>query len=225
MTITSLKEFFGYLNHSCKYLVLRNWDNLLDDDIYVEDHEDIDILCDDLHSFIRLSGARRIHKECDRDNYMVVIEEKRVRLDVRWIGDGYYPSEWERKMLERRVMNYQDVYIPCPEDHFYSLSYHALIQKPSLSSEYLFKLSDLYASISNVETKLDEHGLITLLVRYLSLSSYKVTLPKDPGVLFNKSVVQNMSKEIDIILLFKRRVFKFKQRIRSYFKRFDNRLS
>ncbi len=43
---SELKELFGKLNQNCNYLVLRNWDNIFDNNlnIYGNGHEDIDIL-------------------------------------------------------------------------------------------------------------------------------------------------------------------------------------
>ena len=42
----------------------------------------------------------------------------------------------EIKMLENRQKSTVGVYIPNREDHLFSLLYHALLQKPSLSDKY-----------------------------------------------------------------------------------------
>ncbi len=43
----SIEEFFSALNAAgINYLVLRNYENLLKPEIYVDGHGDIDLLCD-----------------------------------------------------------------------------------------------------------------------------------------------------------------------------------
>lgn len=215
-----IRDLFEDLNNTCNYIVLRNWDNLYDDSIYGPYHEDIDILCDDLERFIINTGARRIHKEKDRDNFIVKIGDLDIRFDVRWIGDGYYPTEWERKMLENRILNENNVFIMSPEDYFYSLSYHALVQKPFLSPEYIQKLNESYASMNNsFETPLDEEKIKTLLNNYLKEKGYSVVLARDPGVFFNEKVASNMSVHIDKVRYCRRKLFILKSRAQFVFRK------
>ena len=218
MITTNVKEFFEYLNRKCKYLVLRNWQGICDDSIYSDGHEDIDILCDDLKSFLSLSGAQRIHKENNRDNFMVLIGNHSVRFDVRWIGDGYYPIEFEQLMLEHRVLNQSDIYVPSLEDYFYSLAYHALIQKPDLSSEYKSDLNKIYASFSNNKEELNRDQILNILRDYLNTNGFEVVLPKDPGVFFNNRAAILLPNRLDKTLQLKRRIFRIKQRLLSYLK-------
>lgn len=47
----------------------------------------------------------------------------------RYAGMPYYPPLLSQRMLDRRVMKDGLVAVPCPEDHFLSLAYHAIYQK------------------------------------------------------------------------------------------------
>lgn len=219
-----LKDFFEYLNRNCTYLVLRNWDNLLDETMYGAGHEDIDILCSDIKEFITLTGAKRVHKERCRDNYIVSFGERQVRFDVRWVGDGYYPADWEAQMLERRVLNDQFIYVMELEDYFFSLLYHALLQKPSLSSEYLQKLNKTYNLLFESSGELGEKELLELLNDYLSRNGYCFEVTRDPGVFVNKTNVRHLPKKNNIYRLCNNELFRLKHILIGYYSRFVRRV-
>lgn len=219
-----MKEFFDYLNENCNYLVLRNWDDLLDEDMYGTGHEDIDILCDDLESFLHTTGAVRIHKENYRDNFIVPIGEDKVRLDIRWIGDGYYPTEWERKMLERRTLNQQGIFILCSEDYFYSLAYHALLQKPQLSSEYLTKLNTAYYLLNHTHAALSAKDILLILNSFLLDNDYVIEITNDPGVYINKKITCRLPRRVNGKRNLRRFCFEMKNRVVYYINRLKSKL-
>lgn len=185
--IRTIKDLFEYLNSNCTYVVLRNWDDIFDENIYGTGHEDIDIMCDNIDTFIQLTNAQRINGSKYRDNLVVLVGSMKVRFDVRYIGDNYYPAEWQRNILSRRVQLPNGLYIMCEEDYVYSLAYHALCQKPALSEEYYNKISVAYKKLLNVDPtiKIAEADFIRILARYCTSHSYSVFTPEDPGVFIN----------------------------------------
>lgn len=185
--IVTIRQLFDLLNKNLEYLVLRNWDDLFEEKIYGDGHEDIDVLCRDLNSFKMLTGAKPIFSSRYRNNYIVHIGKLRVRFDVRFVGDGYYPQKWEDLMLKRRVVNGVGIYIPSKEDYFYSLAYHALLQKPIFSDEYLKKVVEAYNVSKNHVKNIDAKEIRTLLSKFCAQNSYSVEIPSDPGVYLNKS--------------------------------------
>lgn len=215
-----LNDLFDYLNRNCNYLVLRNWDNLLDEDIYSAGHEDIDILCDSLDKFLKLTGAKRLHPEKDRDNYVVSFSGANVRFDVRWVGDGYYPIEMEKAMLNNRQLNEQSFYIPSIEDYYYSLAYHALLQKPFLSDEYLQKLNNTRQLITNSVGSMPQSAIREELILFLKLNGWKVELPCDPGVYVNTSNLQKFPIKNSPRRKMNRNMLLLKQWFLSYYHRF-----
>lgn len=182
---SELKNLFNTLNKECKYLILRNWDNIFDENIYGTGHEDIDILCEDKNTFVKITGAKSVHKNKYRDNFLVQCGSLKVRFDVRWIGDGYYPAEWEKAMLENRILNSIGVYIMNNEDYCFSLSYHAVLQKPYLSVEYLQKINDAYNVNSKETIKMDEQDIVSKLKQFLAEHDYNYIIPSDPAVYIN----------------------------------------
>lgn len=187
-----IRNLFDYLNDNCSYIVLRNWENLFEKDIYTDGHEDIDILCEDREEFVSLIKAHRIHPENTRDNYIIQWNNIKVRVDVRWVGDGYYPSEMERVMLINRVRNQQGIFIPSRNDFYYSLLYHALVQKPFLSEEYMVRLMSIRQDKYDANREQIEPKLLEELRNYLIVNSLSIEYPNDPGVYLNKRVMKRM---------------------------------
>ena len=132
----SIEEFFSALNAAgINYLVLRNYENLLEPELYVGGHGDIDLLCDDAQSIARLVEAQPKAPKSTRllddgIHYLIFVDGTPVQLDLRQVGDGYYCTKWEKDLLERKV-KYDCFYVMNPVDYFYTLAYHAILQKRS----------------------------------------------------------------------------------------------
>lgn len=184
--ITTIRQFFDFLNKECDYLVLRNWDDIFDEGIYGSGHEDIDILCRDLDSFIALTNAKRVHSSEFRDNFFVKIGKMNVRFDVRHVGDGYYPLKWEDSMLNNKVLTEQNIYIMGLPDYAYSLSYHALIQKPTLSDEYKKKVINALQRLDEHKVDFQDSDILKMLQSFCIRNNYVIETPSDPGVYLNK---------------------------------------
>lgn len=213
MQTDELIAFFRYLNsHSC-YLILRNWEDLFDDsNAGASQHEDIDVLCDDLLAFVSLTGAKPVHGEKNRDNYVIPIGTDLIRFDIRSVGDGYYPEPWEKRMLERRILSDNGVFVMHPEDYYFSLLYHALLQKPSVSNEYLSRLKQLSHSLGN-ERISKENLFIASLKTFLSDHRYKVEIPRDPGVYLQWATMRKMGYQMSLRRLAERLLFKVRKKI------------
>lgn len=187
LDIRTIRDLFDYLNTNCIYVVLRNWDDIFDENIYGSGHEDIDIMCDNIDTFIRLTNAKRINGNKYRDNLVVAVGSLKVRFDVRYIGDNYYPAEWQKNILNRRKLLPNGLYVMSEEDYVYSLAYHALCQKPALSDEYYNKITSAYKQLLNIDSsiEIERADLIRILARYCDGQGYRVFTPEDPGVFIN----------------------------------------
>lgn len=210
---SNIKKLFEELNNNCNYIVLRNWDNVFDECIYGKGHEDIDVLCDDVNEFIKLTNAQRIHSNNHRDNYIVQLGDEKIRFDIRWVGDGYYPIKWEKTMLERRILSAPGVYVMCREDYCYSLAYHALIQKASLSDEYRLKIEKNLCLLTGKARSYSKNDICNELDTYLRAKSYKVVIPEDPGVYMNWAMASHFIHRFSIKLKIRRFIFRLHGRI------------
>ncbi|MEY8326721.1 hypothetical protein AALB47_22860 [Lachnospiraceae bacterium 54-11] len=173
---TSYKEFFDNLNRQ-EYLILRNYENLLLD---IERGDDLDLLCRNKNDFINSIGAVPLQFDGECFNYYVMINEKKILLDIRMVGDGYYDLHWEDEMLKRRIW-YNFFYVMDIMDYKYSLLYHAIIHKRTISEQYLDKLSLLFKE--NIK---DRKIRMRCLRQFLKENAYQLSKPVDMGVTVNK---------------------------------------
>src|SRR5699024_6306118 len=107
--------------------------------------DDIDLICDSLKKFVSSSNA--IKRGSGISAYQTVVQGQKIPLDIRYIGDQYYDPNWENDMLNRMI--YKESYVPIlrDDDYFFSLLYHAKIQKREVKSEYVPRLIQLSEKI------------------------------------------------------------------------------
>lgn len=73
MEYTHIADMFDRLNKAgCEYVVLRNYDNLLEDEIYMAGHGDIDMLCRDVKKLYQLFMLSHIDLSMERWGIMYI---------------------------------------------------------------------------------------------------------------------------------------------------------
>ena len=88
-------------------------------------------------------------------------------------------------MLKQRTLAASNIYVMDYKNYFYSLIYHAIVQKHSLSEEYLKRLIDMSYRLGMDCNNKEE--LLRALFQFMKKKNYSVTMPRDPGVIFNMS--------------------------------------
>lgn len=181
----SIFELFSYLNKkNIKYVVLRNFEELEEDD-FLLNHADIDFLCEDLKQFVEAIHADFRYSKKDIVHYTVDVSGVSVPIDIRVVGDDYYDDKWEENILKCREL-YKDIcYIPNCKDYFYTLCYHAVLQKNELSSEYRRKLFLLDHNTDGFQEK----DYVKMLTEFMVRNNYFFCYPIDRGVIFRKQLV------------------------------------
>lgn len=164
--LTMLKS----LNKRCNYIVIRNYE-LFENNKLLSEHEDIDILCDNTRLLVETIGAKQKNTN-DTTHYYIFVQEMKINVDIRVIGDTYYDELWQREMLERREMYKNLFYIPSIEDYYYSLIYHGLIHKDDLKDEYIYRIESMAHKMKK-EFKKEE--LQNELETYMEIHNYKKT--------------------------------------------------
>lgn len=186
----SLEQLFYVLNNTIKYVVLRNFDPL-PNNYYSKNHGDIDLLVSNYDDARFITNATSVFKKNYRVYSIVKIAEKKIFFDFRHLDDNYYDKAWEEHILNYRKFK-KCFYIPSEEDYFYSLLYHAIIQKPELSSDYkknlvaLAKTNGIKLSQSSFKT----NEAIDLLSNFLSTNNYSFTQPNDKSVYFHSDNIR-----------------------------------
>jgi hypothetical protein len=179
----SFADFFAYLNNmGVDYVILRNYE-LLNQEKLIENHADIDILCDNFQKLVDATEAEQLD---DRGvKCMVKISGHKIPMDVRSVGDGYYDKNWQRDMLKNKVLYKGLCWVLCKEDYFYSLAYHVMIQKYHISYDYQ---RDLVLFAKNMEIDTYRAGeLREYLYLFMKKKGYYITCATNMSVLNLKS--------------------------------------
>ncbi len=179
---TDMRELFYVLNTRSDYVVLRNF-KPLPDNYYSENHGDIDLLVDSRDDVAYTLNAKPVFPSRHRVHYKVKVNNEDVLFDLRYVGDGYYDIAWEKSILESRVFVRNCFYTPDSQNHFYSLLYHALIQKPELGEDYKEKIKRLAEeSGEKVIDMSNPKSVVKYLANFMSEQSYSFTQPRDKSV-------------------------------------------
>jgi len=141
-------------SRNANYVVLRWFGGLPD-----EFDGDIDLLVgdDDLPLFESLLQSGRGGVPCD------IYSESGIP-GYRYAEMSYFPPALARGVLSRRIIVPGPISVPCAEDHFLSLAYHAVYQKGLRSG--LPTLLRLEPSLAPMH---DYHGTLTRLADKLAL--------------------------------------------------------
>lgn len=163
-----------------KYVFLRNADDISDD---FSEGDDWDILCDNLDEFVKLCKAIPIGES--GYNYYTWVNNKKLFLDIRTPGDGYYDEQWERTLIKNRIMR-DDYYALDVENSIYCTLYHAMIQK---RDEGALKYKDFIENSIGVYDKEVNMGQLAMFMRE---NNYTYVEPDDKGVYKNISNINTL---------------------------------
>ncbi|NLG05026.1 MAG: hypothetical protein GX567_14520 [Clostridia bacterium] len=187
-------------------MILRNYENLLSPDFYLNGHGDVDILCEDSRALAKAIGAKsytnKTKEVCnDGVHYYILINSEHVSLDLRSVGDGYYCKKWQEEMLQRRVLH-EGFYVMDKYDYLYSLIHHAILQKNKFSSEYKGRLSKMCSELGIELKEHSIHEFITLLQNYMRENKYCFVYPTDTFVPLRTEFIDKELLEMNIALAF-----------------------
>ena len=211
-----IKELFNKLNNGCEYLILRNWEDIYNESLYGPGLEYIDILCRSKNEFVELTGAKRVNKDKHRDNYYIDCGSLIVRFDIRWVGDNYYPREWEECMLSHRVYNSDGVFVLSPEDYCYASAYHALFQKKEISGKYLAIINNPISELRRSNDSMNGTMMLEELRSFMRSRSYRYVIPQDPAVYVNWKNVARVDHKYQMRFQVRRFLYRIKVRLAKY---------
>ena len=221
---SSLDEIFDAFNELCNYVVLRNFVNI--DQELNNLHPDIDLLTDNKRLIADISNGKLTYKDKKRVQHLVMINGQKVFFDFRFIGDNYYDYKWEQQLIETKV-KYENLFVPNPENHFYSLMYHAFIHKEKVIADYVNKLIGQSRKLNLNYTNLSflNYDVLKDLNTFMKANNYDYVEPRDLTVFFNTKIIEPFKH----ILLSKARnkhenLRRFKTLIKKVFKRLGIKL-
>lgn len=183
----NLESLLKVLNATSTYVVLRNFEDIPHKYISKE-HGDIDLLVDNYDDACSIINAKPLTDLPYRVLNHVDINGILTPFDLRHVGDNYYDINWEADILDTRVLDANGFFKPNPEHHFYSLMYHAYIQKSVIAPDYKIKLNCL-ANHIGVES-IDKSLLDTFMVH----NNYSYIKPIDKSVKYIPEIMNNKKK-------------------------------
>lgn len=188
----SLEETFYALNSTVDYAVLRNSEELPSCPAS-ELHGDIDLLTADRKKILLILNASSYSSKTH--SHKVRIDNRWITWDIRHVGDNYYCKNWQEDMLKNKIFNPKGFYCLDDENHFFSLVYHALVQKYEIAKDYYGKAQTLFDRLQ-LEKPTGEHTLPYVFDRYFNLlrtfmerKGYVFVKPICPRVKYNKIVI------------------------------------
>lgn len=217
----SLQDLFKVLNENVDYLVLRNYEEFLNGE-FNKDHPDIDFLCKKPEELIRYTeSTTRTGNQNDFIHQKIMVKGKWIDIDIRNVGDGYYDEAWEIDMLSKRKLINNFCYVLDEENYFFSLLYHALIQKKKVSNDYKLRLEEMANNIFE-ETN---HAPVSLemLQCFMRERNYYFTYPKFLGAIVNIDMVDKNLIKADRTRKFRKLFFIIKKRINRLTKNSNGR--
>lgn len=183
----SIQQLFYLLNNTIQYCVLRNFE-CLPNEYTVEGHGDIDLLVEDKNYIAYLTHAKQVFNEPHRVYHTIKINGVEIPFDFRYIGDNYYDISWETDILESRKEE-RCFYVPNNENLYFSLLYHAYVQKPAVKKDYIPKLKQ-YAKDLEITFNENPESVISSLDEFLKQLGYEYVRPIDKTVFYNLDNLQ-----------------------------------
>ena len=191
-------QLFYVLNATVNYLVLRNFENI--SDLHVQNNvwgdSDIDILTNQVEQIRFITNAKKILEEKNQEFHLVMIANNNVLLHV---GEQYYDPKWANDILNRKVLSQHGFYTPNDEDHFYSLLYRGLVQKPMVPDDYIERLVSLSSKlkINNLtrESSSTASWFFSGKLTVNSFGNYSSSIPYDIAIEILDAYMRKMGYE------------------------------
>lgn len=194
---SNITEMFEILNLASNHVMLRAFEAFPPWEVPSEG--DLDVLCDDLSAFVSAVNGRLVDVRRRSSKTVVRIAGVEIPVDVRYVGDGYYDSRWQVDTLRHQVDHQGLVARPRGDDYFFSLLYHAKLQKSHVKAEYIELLPQLAHSIGlewfTAEDVLSDQAAADVLSGFLEGRGYTYVKPVDTGVRTNSSVLRLLSPD------------------------------
>lgn len=183
----NIEQFFYVLNNSINYCVIRNYE-CLPEKYTIEGHGDIDLLVEDLNYIKYLTLAKSYYPDLDyRVHYGINIANELIPFDFRYVGDDYYDINWQNQILNNLAIFNSVVKVPDTHNYFYSLIYHAYVQKNTVKVDYFERLEMMSQELNiNYNSDLSLEKIKEILDEFMIQNNFDYTTPKDKTVYFNQ---------------------------------------
>lgn len=175
----SIQQLFYVLSAATRNVVLRGLDIIRGN---VGGDRDIDILTDNVDNLSYIINSQE-HLHTRRPHIIVRINNVEYYLDIWSKYIFAYDALWCDDMLSTCVVK-NGVCVLSLTHCFYSLLYHAYIQKPYVKDDYIPKLTKM-ANALGIEFVPNPKDAVILLDRFMAQNGYEYIRPIDTSVHYN----------------------------------------
>ncbi len=174
----SLNQLFYVLSNTIDYVILRGYDIIEKSSSSNQPDDDIDILTTEYENAVYIINGKPACSTI-RPHQQIKIASTIFYLDLWDFYKGYYDLQWEKEMLQSKV-NFADAFILNPENDFFCLLYHCLINKNQIAAKYSSKLNEYKYKQPSSNASWEN-----ILVQFLSSKDYDIPKSKDSSVGYN----------------------------------------
>lgn len=198
------KELFFVLRNTADYLILRNYEFLLDEG--GADINDIDLLC---QNDVDVIAGANLQDKGTQYSGNVKVADRDIVLDLHTQSDRYFDPNWVREMLDNKINN-NGLFVPEINDYFFALIYHYSLKKKIFKSKYKNDLINISRKFDfdffDIDTFESNKSLANVVSGYLLANHYIYEKPTNRVTYQNYSVIQYLDPKVTLMsdsLLFK----------------------
>ncbi len=189
----SLGALFKTLNKlNSSYVVLRKFETLPIS--FLDGDHDIDLLCNNLQEMVLITGATK--RNIGISSYQLNINGEQTDFDIRFVGDNYIDSAWANHILQSRQINQNGISVMSTENQLFSILYHCLTQKKSISKYYLGEIRRLTRLLFGKDLPASVNVLRELLAYFMKSNAYTCPKPKDVSVVQHKENLKIIKRNL-----------------------------
>jgi hypothetical protein len=191
----NLNEFLYKINNDkyLKYVILFDY-NIINKKSELFNNNNIKFLVNDYYYFKSLVGARSTDKINMRENdngyninNMIIIDNKIVSINIRFIGDNYFDSNWQKNILNSaNIINLNNYKIKITNNYnqYFTLLYHIIIHK-----NFIYNKKTDYIKNRIIKVPFDKMLLTKKLKDFMNKKKYKIERPIDKFVKFYNDLI------------------------------------
>ena len=181
------EEVLNILNNTNNYVILRGFEELPK----ANPEKDIDLLTDNYQRVASALGV--IQSKSKKYKGTILVNNEKISVDIRFIGDKYYDVSFEKDILSTKVKT-DGFFRPRDDMYFFSLLYHCKVHKNEVKEKYVCILANLANNLNfswyKKEDVLNDEKVGQMIRGYYQANNYYYEDPMDNGVIRNKNIIK-----------------------------------
>ena len=193
-TFKNFNHFFYKINNDLylKYVILFDYNVINKKTELFENKYNIKFIVNDYYYFKSLIGARSTDKINMRENdngynvnNMIIINNKEININIRFIGDNYFDSIWQKNILNSgSIIKLDNIKIKITNSYnqYFTLLYHIIVHK-----NFIYTKKTDYIKNRIIEKPYNKKILTKKLKDFINKKNYKMIKPLDKLVNFHNN--------------------------------------